>query len=136
MFKTRPSKVSDIGFIYSTWLKSYKYDSPLTKYTKQDLFYKQHQKILDKLLSSPNVTIVIACHDQDEDLNFGYIVYEPSIIHYIYVKGPFRGYGIAKKLLSDVQGSFQASHLTYSLLDLWTAKKIQCDYNPYILGAL
>lgn len=63
-------------------------------------------------------------------------MYEPNIIHYVYVKDAFRNYGIATKLLENMQSPFQASHLTYSLLDLWTAKKIKCDFNPYILSTL
>ena len=131
MFRIRSSTKNDVSFVYATWLKSYKYDSPLTKFTKSELFYNQHQKILDRLLLKAKVNV--ACDQNDEDLIFGYIVFEPHVIHYIYVKEPFRGYGIATKLLEAIEGSYQASHLTYSLLDLWSAKKINCEFNPYLL---
>ena len=134
MFTIRIAKKEDISFVYSTWLKSYKHGSPLTKYTKRELFFEVHQRILDELLSKSKV--IIACKDDDEDLIFGYIVFEPHIMHYVYVKEPFRNYGIGKRLIQEVKTPFQTSHLTYSLLDLWTAKKIQCDFNPYLLTYL
>lgn len=138
MFKLRMSNVGDINFVYSTWLRSYKHDSPLTKYTKRELFFDQHQKILDRLLSKEGMRVSIACDPDDEMIIYGYLVYEPNVIHYIYVKDAFRRRGIATTLLNQLQSldTFEASHLTYSLLDLWTAGKIKCEYNAYLLGMI
>ncbi len=134
MFSIRKAKAGDIEFIYATWLRSYKHDSPLTKYTKRELFFDQHQKILDTILSNDGVQTCIACDPEDEDLIFGYITFEPKIIHFIYVKYAFRKRGIATKLLEQILNIEQceASHLTYSLLDLWTAGKIKIEFNPYL----
>lgn len=136
MFKVRQAKSDDVNFIYSTWLRCYKHDSPLTKYTKREVFFEAHQKLLDKILTKKEIKVAVAVSKDDDDLIFGFLAYEPKIIHFVYVKEPFRKEGIARKLIES-QGidpnECKASHLTYSLLDLWTAKKITTEFNPYVL---
>jgi GNAT superfamily N-acetyltransferase len=133
MFKIRQAKGNDLNFIYSTWLRSYKHDSPVTKQIKRDLFFKEHQRLIDKIFMRPNINIYMACKDDDEDLVFGYIVYEPKTIHFIYVKESFRKLGIGKRLLGCLPtlNDVEASHLTYSLIELWNAGKLKVNYNPY-----
>ena len=55
--------------------------------------------------------------DDDEDLIFGYIVFEPHIMHYVYVKEPFRNYGIGKRLIQEIEQPFQTA-TSYSLCAL------------------
>lgn len=134
--KIRAAKPEDINFIYSTWLRCYKHDSPITKYVKRDMFFDEHQKLLDGLLTHVGVKVAIACEENDEDLIFGFLAYEPKIVHFVYIKEPFRKMGIAKKLITH-EGidltQCQASHLTYGLLDLWTAQVTSIEFNPYLL---
>lgn len=134
MLILRPSRTNDINFVYSSWLKCYREDSPLTKYTRRRLFFEGHQKILDGLLASPQVQVIVACDGEEQDLIYGYLAYEPGVLHFIYVKEAFRKMGIAKQLMSKLDlENFKISHLTYTLLDLWSAGKIQCEYDPYAL---
>jgi len=137
MYQVRKAKSDDINFIYATWLRSYKHDSPLTKYTKRTLFFDEHQKLLDRLL--PKIQVIVACDENDQDLIFGFLAFEPKIVHFVYVKEPFRKMGIARKLIES-QGinvnECQASHLTFGLLDLWTAKKVSIEFNDYLLRGL
>ncbi len=50
---------------------------------------------------------MIACDPSDPEFIYGYLVVRPlddvKIIHYAYVKKPFRKFGILKKLLSECQ---------------------------------
>ena len=139
MVEIRLAKANDINFIYSTWLRCYKHDSPLTKYTKREIFFEEHQKLLDRLLTKKGTTVAVAVDDKDPDLIFGFLAYEPKIVHFCYVKEPFRKMGIARQLFESqkiVPEECRATHLTYSLLDLWTAKKVEITFDPYLLGGL
>lgn len=136
MYQIRKMNDEDRSFIFATWLRCYKHDSPLTKYIRRDLFFARHKAVIEKILASCEVDV--ACDGNDKDLIFGYIAHEKGIIHFVYVKEPFRKLGIAKKLWQGVKNykDCQTSHLTYSLLDLWTANIINCEFNPYLLGDL
>lgn len=138
MFSIRQSNLNDINFVYATWLRSYKDFSPISKYIERQSFFPSYQRILDKLLSRDQIKVMIACDENDSELIFGYVAFEPGIVHFIYVKEPFRKMGIAKKLCSHIPDFNQckASHLTYYLLDLWTAKKTNIQFNPFLIEVI
>jgi len=133
----RPAQPDDIPFIYSVWLRSYRHDSPITRYIKQETFFKEHQRLLDRLMLRQSVKVTICCSESDPALIFGFMAYEtPNIIHFIYVKKPFRGEGFAKLLIKSqgiVLEQCQTTHLTYGLLDMWKENKTSIPYNPYLL---
>ncbi len=132
---TRLATPDDISFIYATWLRSYRNDSPATKYIGTELFYKQHEKLLDNLLGASTTKVIIACDTQDHELIFGYMAFEPGILHFIYVKKPFRHMGIMHQLLESQSidlATCQASHITYGLIRLWDAGVKTIRFNPYL----
>jgi hypothetical protein len=49
-------------------------------------------------------SVLIACSETDKTLIFGALIYEPSIIHFIYTKHVFRGFGIATSLWEKAYG--------------------------------
>lgn len=113
---------TDKNFVLSTWLKSYyeslkAFDEYLAfnklkgfVYPKDDIFFQGHQnKIKDKL---KNAECMVCTAPDDDRQIIGWIVYEPTVIHYIYVKQVFRKYGIAKKLKSKVPTAVKYSHHT------------------------
>lgn len=95
-WNVRPAKPSDIAFIYATWLNSYHYDS-WTRSTQKNVFMNNYKLVIDQLLEKAEV--LIACTDIDEDVILGYLVYEPNILHYCFVKEAFRAFGIATDLV-------------------------------------
>lgn len=132
----RSANKDDIPFVYSTWLRSYKHSSPVTRCIRSDAFYAGHQKILDSILSSEGVTVVIACDREDLNLIFGFLAYEPEIVHFVYIKKPFRKMGIAKKLLESQKielNKCKTTHVTDEMLEMWTAGKTNIEYDPYLL---
>ena len=137
----------DEGFIYNSWLKSLHESSPWAKYIRSQIFYNNHKKVLAKILSESGV--LIACNPEMPDQIFGYGVYQPSsggvaVIHYLYVKHPYRKLGIGKELfrqmlaLSDHNTDLPAvaSHIADPSV-WWDIKdKFNLVYNPYVIGAL
>lgn len=126
----RPARGSDLNFIYSTWLDSYRYDSKLGKSHKNSIFFENYRHVIDHIFSKPDTTTTIACIKEDQNTILGYIVSEPKILHYIYTKGAFRRFGIAKSLAFEAFKDFthleniSHTHETYTaapILDKYPA---------------
>ena len=123
-FKVRSAKGSDLNFIYSTWLESFRYDSHLGRSCRNVIYFDQYPRVVDYILVRSKVLVV--CYPQDEDVIFGYIVYEPMIAHYLFVKQAFRNLGIAKMLYIAAGEPKVYTHQT-RMLDLGERDLV---YNP------
>lgn len=134
--RIRKANQEDVGFIFNSWLKSFK-SSFWAKNITNTIYYAEHHKILERLLKS-NETYV-ACDQSDPSQIFGYInagkVEGILCVNYIYVKQPFRNLGIGKVLLNcfehnpDTAAVFtHATHMSNKL-----AAKYNMVYHPYLL---
>jgi hypothetical protein len=93
----RPAVPDDLGFIFSTWLKHYKQHSHLTRDVTNKVFFVRYHRIIERLLARS--LTVVAHPDGKPSVILGYSVMEPPIIHWVYVKGPWRRFGIGRLLL-------------------------------------
>lgn len=130
----------DISFVYSVWLRSYKHDSPITSKINSSIFFEEHHKLLDQVLSNPKVIVVLAVDSNDPEYIVGFIAVNKvdKVIHFSYTKKPLRKFGVfnmlcdALEIPRDLFG-WEVTHLTFTLLELWNHKKTLCKYNPYKL---
>jgi len=130
------SPISDKSFIYSSWLKTYKKASYFAKRIRNDVFFKEHHKIIDYLFSKPTIAVLIACPKGDPDTITGYLVYEPNkVVHFIYIKDAYRSMGIARVLFE--KALIDPSHITFShwtnAVDEFIKKYPEIIYDPYAL---
>ncbi len=141
----RTATDDDIDFITSSWLESMRHTGYMSESVPNEVFYKQHHKVIEGLL--PDSLCVVACNADDPSQIFGWIcasiVDGMLCIHYCYVKQSFRRFGLASrllKLLRDTQNV--ASNIL--LTTHWTrmSKKLLRDrmykgtrvvYSPYLL---
>ena len=130
----RSSIESDVNFIYNSWLKSLKQSFDCID---NKIFYDNHKKIIEKILSTATVTV--CCNPEDEEQIFGYIVHEKytdlSLVHYIYVKHTYRKYGFATKLIDSVENNSGLPHIATSHTRMFEiiGPKWGLIFNPYIL---
>ena len=98
----------------------------------------EHDTILKKIIR--NSTITLACDPDDPDTVWGYVCTDGDLLHFIYVKSAFRGFGIggclmraAKLLVPDYQHSTSkdviTSHRTESLFKAFP--EVRFLWNPY-----
>lgn len=134
-YPIRDATGEDIPFIYSTWSNSYRTDSDTGRNMPKSLYYKYIIPIIDGILQRA-LTRTIVIHDpKDEFVIWGYLVYEPQVIHYIFVKEAFRRAFIATDLITyavDQTVEIQYSHKT----DQWkqlVRSKDQFIYNQLML---
>lgn len=103
-YKVRQANKNDISFIIRTILTSYLAESEAIQRINKDSFLRGHNKLIQRLINSPDNECLIACDTQDESLIFSFILYATKgnldIIHYLYTRKDFRGMKLADKLIT------------------------------------
>lgn len=131
--KVRDYRSSDLHFIKSSWLKSYRALGYPTKNISGEVFWTYHSNVIDKILSNPMVRVLIACDSSDDEQILGYLIADcirmpdkdnqDVVFHYVLTKREFQKMGIAKKMLDEL-GVKEGDRITYTHLSrLWT-----CDH--------
>lgn len=122
----------DLSFIYSTWLRSYHYDS-WTRQTRKSIFFDNYKRVLDLLIDTNQ--ILVACLVNDPEVILGYIVFGQQKIHYMFVKETFRNMGIARSLYRKVfphDIEIEITHQT-KMSQRFLKDKPNLTYNPFVL---
>lgn len=130
----REAKGKDLSFIYSTWVNSYRYGSSLGKSCRNSIFFPEYNRIVDAILEKPRTKILVATTPEDPDTILGYLVHDPDVIHYVFVKEVFRKMGIARSLFHQ-SGRASAAVITHRTFEMDEILKKHPDliYNPFIL---
>lgn len=126
----RPAVESDLNFIYSSWLKSYRYGSDIAK-VRNSIFYPEYAKVIDYILFKNDIKINMACKENDAGVVFGYCVSEPGVVHYVFVKQAFGNFGIARSLMIKAGPIEYSTHRTGVVTRYLEEHEI--DYNPFLL---
>ena len=133
--KVRPAVEGDVPFIFSSWLKSYR-ASLFAKQVSNTVFFSEHHKVIEGILKTS--TTLVLCSADDVTNIYGYICAEKIdgifVLHYAYIKHPYRTLGLAKFLLNqfnhETGSAAMASHMTRIGADL--APKYGFVYSPYL----
>lgn len=99
----RYGKLLDQPYILKCWLRC---DSHTSRAREcQAIYYQEQSIVIQNILARHTTVIKIAHLDDDEDSIMGFVVYEPTVIHYVYTRDGVRRQGIARKLLSELKSS-------------------------------
>jgi hypothetical protein len=100
-FDIRPGAPDDQAFIFTTWLKCMSRESDFAKHILPDLFMRTHHGVAERALDRSSVHVAHAMGE--ESVILGYLVTEGSggMVHFAYVKRPFRRSGIFRALLDS-----------------------------------
>jgi hypothetical protein len=124
-----PSDASHYNFIKSTWLKSFFLGSSrFCENMTSEVYYEFHPQVVERILKRSKC--LVAQSRENPDVTVGYIVYEePSIVHYLYVKHQFTGFGVAKLLFkeSGIGKKFSYTHRTGNCVWIIGATKREKD---------
>lgn len=131
----RNGEEADEPFVYATMLRSF-WDSPRNVYLSGPTFFKEHHQIIESILACDTTALTIACLHDDPAVIIGYLLFDPvqEIIHYMYVKGPFQGNGVARRLIAaNACNSYKwrVTHMTEDGEKFW--KHHKWVFNPYLL---
>lgn len=101
----RETTAEDLPFIFNSWLKSFRFNEDASRMSN-GVYFGYFKELVTGLLESSS--IVVACNPDDSTQIYGYAVYDHKedidlfVLHYIYVKYPFRNLGIGKRILETV----------------------------------
>ncbi|MCB0801755.1 MAG: hypothetical protein KDB74_01540 [Flavobacteriales bacterium] len=120
----RRHKKADENLILNSWLRSAR-NHPEFSPMSNELYYKEYALRIQNYLE--NAECYVLCEFTDPDHIYGYIVFdsEKKLIHFIYIKFPFRKFGFAKKLLELVAPDYEATFFS---------KRNKHVFNPFKRG--
>lgn len=141
----REAKDSDMDFIYSSWLKSFR-ESHYAGVIPMNAYYKVYSPILKGLIfDRPGARILVATNPEEDDPRhelLGWIAREPgklmNVLHYVYVKEAFRRHGVAKALFQaagfDVRHQFIYTFKTPAAANLLRSvgQRLLAKYDPLV----
>lgn len=136
----RPTE-SDL--IYSTWMKSYR-DAGAARGVSGPLYQRGQRARIARILDSRDTLVTVVTPSSEPELVLGYLVQElPNVLHYLYVKRPYRNNGIARILLEPYASLLEEREpvfYTHKSSAVWIEKRLIEDtalasllYNPYLL---
>jgi hypothetical protein len=130
--KIRESCEEDMNFIYNSWLRSFR-NSPLTEKMDNESYYYWQSQLITLILKDAKCYIL---EDSENNNILGYVVVDHigklPVIHYGYVKYPFRKMGFFTRLLKETVGEarWYLSHSTNNMDNF--IRKFNCSYVPHI----
>jgi len=122
----RPAVETDLGLIFSSWLKSYWATRPpeMTAVASGLYFSDQgHHGVIERILGRTGA--IVAHVPDDPDTIMGWACIEDDCLHYVYVREIWRRKGVAKALVGAVPVA-TVSHLTPEIARLGAFR-----YDPY-----
>jgi hypothetical protein len=145
----RDALPEDMPYIASSWLESFCDDPTSPKAgLSRDQLVEAENRVITHLLEL--AATVCAVRDGTDEL-CGWICYQPGELHYVYVKEPYRGAHVAKRLLEyagllglperrpsllglPVAGpqELKHTHMTSAVL-AWKEKGHRFHYSPFRL---
>lgn len=131
----RTATEADIGFIFNSWLKSYK-NSAFSKYIANPVYFDLHHKVIESILKRSKV--LIAAQPSDPTRIFGYVCVEEvsgtHVVHYAYTKESFRKMGLLKLLIEEAQLPDMVFYTHSTVSSSMVLPKIgkRAIYNPYL----
>jgi hypothetical protein len=106
---------TDLNFVYDSWIRSYKVKLSPNSFNDEEREYKaKMRKRIDDLISR-GAMFQVACDPEEPSTIFGWccftVIGDVPVLHYVYVKKPFRGQHIVRRLLEGLKPKM-ASHST------------------------
>lgn len=122
--------VKDHSFIMATLLRGLYYGDSWFSEIKKSVFMTTYHGVGEAMLSTPGMTVKVACLRDEPDAILGYCIYSKHILNYIFIKRAWRNIGLATMLLPA--GITQVSHLTKTGLAI--TRKKNWDFNPFVFS--
>lgn len=135
----RPAYEEDLNLVFSSWMQSVAFVDRFGKRQGIDheTYKRGHRDLIVKILQSS--TITVAANPEDLWQVLGYVVAQVDkeldsvTFHYCYVKGPYRGNGIATRLLEGFPAGMKKFHTYRNAFAGHFAVKYYSVYNPYLI---
>lgn len=135
LIEIREGLPGDNNFFLSTFLLGLYYGGTAYSEMNKDIFMKEYHGVAEKLLSSKENVLKVACLKEDPSVILGYALLNKDLdtLHFTFVKKPWRKIGIMKSLIP--QQVLFCTHLTDVGVSL-IKKAPYISFNPFLLNPL
>lgn len=132
LYDIRDAVDEDHNFILATFLRGLYYGDSWFSSIPKDIFMANYKPVITAILSSPKTSVKVACLKEDTNVILGYSILSTDYqtVHWVFVKTPWRGNGIAKTLVP--QHPTAVTHLT-ALGTKLLPKLPNVIFNPFAL---
>lgn len=128
----------ELTFVLKPWLQALR-NQVSTQHIPDAVFFRKHEALLRRIVARS--AVVIAQDAEDPGHLYGYVCAEPSTIHWVYVKGVYRGMGLGRALLRAAVGgslaigidAIRCSHASHLFNERRLVKRYNLVYDPYCL---
>lgn len=131
LYILRGMTLEDRNFVFQTWIRGVRKAAHLRLVPSED-FKRTASQVIRTILQSSKVAVL--CDLEDPSLVIGYVIYSEDrarfLIHGIYVKGLFRGLGIARHAVNQLAQQRQVIVTEFGPLQVKLLPKT-VFYNPY-----
>lgn len=129
----RPGREDDAPLIISTWVNSYRFSMPDARRILRRMYFDWHRALVYGILKRPSAVILAACDPEMDSVLYGYFVGEicrtdRPIAHYLYVKEPWQGLGIATALLEATGWDLNRLYYSHHTKDRTDTNKTSPTY--------
>ncbi len=130
LIRLRDGDLGDINFIYATWLKGLRFGNEWFKLTEQEAYFEFYHNVIERILSSPETAVKVACLVEDPAVIIGYSVFAGTKLHWVFCKKAWRNIGICRDLVpKDVSVVTHMTDVGASLLK----KSPGVRFNPFLV---
>lgn len=131
---------SDLSYVTDSWRRSYEY-SKWSGTLPTKVYVEAYKAAIQHLLDLPSTKILIVCTEKNDELdldeNFiiGYVVYDLDrpVVHYLYIKEPFRRKGIGKALLTRAVGDAPFKYTFRTAGCEYLRGRFHAQFNPKLI---
>ena len=129
----RTATPSDMVFVASSWRSCYR-SSHFAGPIPMDLYNSLYRDIISRVLARRDIQVRVSAKDEDI---FGYVVFEHGVLHWLYVKDPYRRLGCARALFESAKfaqgASFVYTFKTADAAEVIRKKHLMGKFNPMIV---
>lgn len=134
----REATAADEGIVFNAWLKGHRQLGDWPKRLSSRRYFDEHKLVVAQILA--RATTVVACNAARPTQVLGFVCFEDGVLHWLFVKQPYRRQGIARHLMR--QGGYigpdtnpiACSHWTITAQDI--SRRWPLRYNPFLLEAV
>lgn len=133
-YSFRSGTKADVPLVLDSWLDGWR--KLEFGDVHPDRVFPAARRIVSALLQRPDTRLVVAHAEDMPDAILGYAVFTPpAVLHWVYVKGMYRGIGLGRALVSEALSVDRAVTTVTTRPRDWKARaeRLKLELHPLVL---
>jgi len=99
VIEIRDYRLADRPLIFAKWLWELRRGNSWFNAIDKKAYFDHYHEVVEGILNHPDTETRIACLSEDPDTLIGYAIVSRETLHWVYIKRPFRGFGLTHRLV-------------------------------------